>query len=92
VADRSTDPFALNRHRFVDHDLRRLSKPVVGSRLVVSRISGASINVPETSRTTTVPVSSKWSDWMTSAGRGLPKSPDIATVTRSPRFMHPSRR
>ena len=27
------------------------------------------------------------SDWITRAGRGLPKSPGMATVTRSPRFM-----
>ena len=60
-------------------------RPLVASGATVTRSSGASTKALETSRTVTVACSAKGSACMTSAGRGLPKSPCRATVTKSPR-------
>jgi len=64
----------------------RFLSPLAGVGSIVVRIRGASTSVPDTSNTVTVAVWSNWSDWMMTAGRGLPKSPGRAIVTRSPRF------
>jgi sarcosine oxidase gamma subunit len=46
--------------------------PFPGEDSTVSRINGASTSVDVTRRTVAVAVSGKRSDWMTSAGSGLP--------------------
>ena len=58
------------------------ARPFVAVGRTLGRRSGASTSVADRSRTVTVAVSPKRSDWMTTAGRGLPKSPGMATVTR----------
>ncbi len=64
--------------------------PVAGSAITVSRYSGASRVEVVSRQTRTLSVSARKSDWITSAGRGFPSSPAIATVTKSPRVTRPS--
>ncbi|MET3901449.1 hypothetical protein ABIB57_005420 [Devosia sp. UYZn731] len=87
MAKWSSELFALHRHGLVDHDLRRLMQSIFCCRLDGRPDQRGFHQCPDIRNTVTVPVASNWSDWMMRAGRSFPKSPGMATVTRSPRLM-----
>lgn len=66
-------------------------KPFVPLGCRVTRSKGEATSVLVMGSTVALECSAKRSAWITNAGRGLPKSPCRAMVTRSPRIMPSSR-
>ena len=64
-----------------------LIRPFRSFEFTAMRNSGASRNSLVTGKMVTEGWLSNRSDWITKAGRGLPRSPCKATVTRSPRLI-----
>ena len=85
------DLVPLHGHGLVDLDLVTVGGDRSAASAAWSDGSARSNERSQRSRTVTVPVWAKASDWITSAGRGLPKLLDMATVTKSP-CLTPGRR